>query len=175
MRAIIFIVNALLTLAVVAFLLRLLLPLVDAGFRNPIGQAVLKFTDPIVLPLRKVFKPSGRLDVAALIALLLVQLVATAMLLGLAGSSPLSAPLVFTVALKTLLDTVLQFYIVCLLIYVVLSWVASDVRNPAVHLLSRLCEPLLRPVRRVVPSLGGLDLSPLLVLIVLQAVSLLLR
>ena len=175
MRALYFVIDALLTLVIVAFLLRLLLPLVDAGFRNPIGQAVLKFTDPLVLPLRRLFKPIARLDVAALIALVLVQLVATAVLLGVAGVSPLSASRLITASIGALADTILQFYIVCLLIYVVLSWVASDVRNPAIQLLSRICEPLLRPVRRVIPPIGGLDLSALLVLIALQALALLLH
>ena len=72
-------------------------------------------------------------------------------------------------------DTVLQFFTVCLLIYVVLSWVAPDVRNPAVQLLSRICEPVLRPVRRVVPPLGGLDLSALIVLVALQVLRILLH
>jgi YggT family protein len=175
MSAILYVLNALFTLVLVAFLLRVLLPLVDAGFRNPIGQAVLKVTDPLVLPLRRVFKPVGRVDIAAIVALVLVQLVATALLLGVGGASPLALPIVLLQALFALLDLVLQFYIVCLLIYVVLSWVASDVRNPAVQLLSRICEPVLRPVRRMVPPLGNFDLSPLLVLIALQAVRILLR
>jgi YggT family protein len=175
MSALIFVLDALFTLVLIAFLLRVLLPLVDAGFRNPIGQAVLKVTDPIVLPLRRVFKPAGRVDIAAIVALVLVQLVATALLLGIAGASPLALPILLVRALLSLLDLVLQFYTVCLLIYVVLSWVAPDVRNPAIQLLLRICEPVLAPVRRVLPPLGGLDLSPLLVLIALQAVRILLR
>jgi YggT family protein len=175
MSAILYVFNALFTLVLVAFLLRVLLPLVDAGFRNPIGQAVLKVTDPIVLPLRRLFKPAGRVDIAAIVALVLVQLVATSLLLGVGGASALALPIVLTQALLSLLDLVLQFFTVCLLIYVVLSWVAPDVRNPAIQLLSRICEPVLRPVRRILPPLGGLDLSPLLVLIALQAVRILLR
>jgi len=169
MRALLYVLDALFTLVLVAFLLRVILPLVDAGFRNPIGEAVLKVTDPLVLPLRRLFKPVGRLDIAAVLALVLVQLLATALLLGLGGVAALALPVVIVQALRSLLDLALQFFTVCLLIHVVLSWVAPDVRNPATLLLSRVCEPLLRPVRRLLPSLGGLDLSPLLVLIALQA------
>jgi YggT family protein len=174
MAALLYVLNALFALILIAFLLRVLLPLVDAGFRNPIGQAVLKVTDPIVLPLRRIFKPVGRVDVAAIVALLLVQLVATALLLGVGGLGPLALPFVLTRAFFSLLDLVLQFFTVCLLIYVVLSWIAPDVHNPAVQLLARICEPVLRPVRRIVPPIGGLDLSALLVLIALQAVRILL-
>ena len=169
MRALHYVLDALFTLVLVAFLLRVILPLVDAGFRNPIGEAVLKVTDPLVLPLRRLFKPVGRIDVAAVVALVLVQLLATVLLLGLGGVGALSLPVVVLHALRSLLDLTLQFFTVCLLIYVVLSWVAPDVRNPAVQLLARVCEPVLKPVRRVLPPLGGLDLSPLLVLIALQA------
>ena len=169
MRALLYVLDALFTLVLVAFLLRVILPLVDAGFRNPIGQAVLKVTDPLVLPLRRLFKPVGRIDVAAVVALVLVQLLATVLLLGLGGVGALALPVVVLHALRSLLDLTLQFFTVCLLIYVVLSWVAPDVRNPAVQLLARVCEPVLKPVRRLLPPLGGLDLSPLLVLIALQA------
>ena len=169
MRALLYVLDALFTLVLVAFLLRVILPLVDAGFRNPIGEAVLKVTDPLVLPLRRLFKPVGRIDVAAVVALVLMQLLATVLLLGLGGVGALALPVVVLHALRSLLDLTLQFFTVCLLIYVVLSWVAPDVRNPAVQLLARVCEPVLRPVRRLLPPLGGLDLSPLLVLIALQA------
>jgi len=174
MQALYFVIDTLFTLIIVAFLLRVLLPLIDAGFRNPIGQAVLKVTDPLVLPLRRLLKPAGKVDVAAIVALVIVQLVATAVLLGVQGLR-VNVGGVLVVALRSLLDTVLQFFTVCLLIYVVLSWVAPDVRNPAIQLLSRICEPVMRPVRRVIPPLGGLDLSPLIVLIALQAFRILLR
>ena len=175
MRALLYVLDALFTLVLVAFLLRVILPLVDAGFRNPIGEAVLKVTDPLVLPLRRLFKPVGRIDVAAVVALVLVQLLATVLLLGLGGVGALALPVVVLHALRSLLDLTLQFFTVCLLIYVVLSWVAPDVRNPAVQLLARVCEPVLKPVRRVLPPLGGLDLSPLLVLIALQALRIVLN
>jgi YggT family protein len=175
MQALIFVLDTLFTLIIVAFLLRVLLPLLDAGFRNPIGQAVLKVTDPLVLPLRRLLKPAGKVDLASIVALVVVQLAATTVLLGVQGFRPLSLVAVFVTALRSLLDTVLQFFTVCLLIYVVLSWVAPDVHNPAIQLLARVCEPVLRPVRRLIPTLGGLDLSPLIVLIALQALRILLH
>jgi YggT family protein len=175
MQALIFVLHALLTLIVIAFLLRALFPLVRADFRNPIGQAVLRVTDPLVLPLRKLLRPAGRVDVAAIAALLIVQLTGTALILGLAGATMDSPLVVVSVALRELARIVLQFYFFAVLLHVVLSWVAPGAHSPAAAILGRLCEPLLGPLRRIVPPIGGLDLSPIFVMIGLQALQILLR
>ncbi len=174
MAAVLFILNALLTLVVVAFLLRAVMPLVGADFRNPLGQAVLKFTDPLVRPLRRVLGPVRRVDVASIVAVLLVQFAGTTLLRLVAGAGfTLSVTLVM--ALKMLAQTVLSLFSVAMLAYVILSWVAPGAHNPAMRLLGALCEPLLRPFRRIIPPIAGLDLAPVFVLIGLQALQLLLR
>ena len=174
MAAIIFVLDALLMLVVVAFLLRVLMPLVRADFRNPLGQAVLRFTDPLVKPLRRVLGPVGRVDVASIVALLLVQFAGTALLRLVAGGGfALAATLVL--GLTSLAQSILQFYSVAILAYAVLSWIAPGTYSPATRLLAALCEPLLGPVRRILPPIAGLDLSPLVVLIGLQALQILLR
>jgi YggT family protein len=174
MAALLFVLDALVTLIVIAFLLRLLLPLVRADLRNPIGQAVLRVTNPVVMPLRRLLGSAGRVDLASLVALLLVQLAGTAALGLVAGVHLAPAPLLVR-ALHGLTQTVLQFYFVAVLLYALLSWIGPSAHGPAAHLLARLCEPLLAPVRRIVPPLGGLDLSALFVLIGLQALQILLR
>lgn len=173
MRALLFVLDTLISLVVIAYLLRVLLPLVRADFRNPIGQAVLKVTDPLVMPLRKVLPPAGRIDTASIVAMLLVQLAGTIVLRLVVGYG-LDPGILLVSALRSLLHTVLQFYVVAILVYALLSWIAPGTYSPANQLLSRLCEPLLAPVRRVIPPLGGLDLSALVVLIALQALQLLL-
>jgi YggT family protein len=174
MEALRYILNALLTLLVVAYLLRLLMPVVRADFRNAIGQAVLRVTDPLVKPLRRALPPAGRLDTASLAALLLVQLAGTAIVQLITGFG-FDAGLLLAGALYGLLHTVLEFYTVAVLLYALLSWVAPGTYSPANQLLARLCEPLLAPIRRVVPPFGGLDLSALFVLIALQALQILLH
>jgi YggT family protein len=175
MAALLFLIDALLTLVVMAFLLRLLMPLTRADMRSPIGQAVLRFTNPIVMPLRKLLRPAGQLDTASVIALLLVQLAATAAIWILRGMPLLPGPLVVQ-AIRDLLRHVLQFYFVAVLIYALLSWIAAAGHaNDAYRLLGRLCDPLLRPIRRIIPPIGGLDLSPLFLLLGLQALQILLR
>lgn len=166
-----FIVSTLLQiLLVTVFLLRVLLPLVRADSRNQLSQAVIRITNPLVMPLRRMLPPIGQFDTASLVALLIVQFAATA-LLWLLGTFPwMSTPGQFIeLSLLTLLNSVVRFYLFALLLYVILSWVAPGTYSPAATLLQSLCEPLLRPVRRVIPTLGGLDLSALFVMIGLQA------
>jgi YggT family protein len=174
MAAVLFIINALLTLVVVAFLLRALMPLVRADFRNPLGQAVLRFTDPLVRPLRRVLAPAGRVDVASIVAVLLVQFAGTTLLRLVAGAG-FAFPATLLAALQMLAQTVLSLFSVAMLAYVILSWIAPGAYSPATRLLSALCEPLLRPVRRIIPPIAGLDLAPVFVLIGLQALQLVLR
>jgi YggT family protein len=166
--AILFVLDTLITLVVIAFLLRVVMPLVRADFRNPLGQAVLRFTDPVVRPLRRVVGPVGRVDVASIVALLVVQFAGTA-LLGLVAGGGYSPGAVAVLGLESLASTVLKLYSIALIAYALLSWVAPGAPSPAMRLLAALCEPLLAPVRRVVPPVAGLDLSPLFVLIGLQA------
>jgi YggT family protein len=174
MQALIFILDTLLKLVVCAFLLRLLLPLVRADLRNPVGQAVLNLTSPLVMPLRKLFRPVGRVDAASLAALLLVQLAGTAVLRLVAGLTLAPGPLLLH-GLLDLAHTTLQFYFMVVLAYVILSWVAPGNYSPVGQLIGRLCEPLLQPFRRVIPPIGGLDFSAVFVLIALQALQILLR
>jgi YggT family protein len=174
MDALLYIVNALVTLLVVAFLLRLLLPLVRADLRNPFGAAILKLTNPLVLPLRRVLPPLRSFDVATLVALLLVQFAGTTLLHLVAGTG-LRPEAILAGGLRALLLTVLQFYFFAVLIYALLSWFAGAAYNPAARMLAKLVEPLLAPIRRIVPPLGGLDLSAVFLLIALQALQILLR
>jgi len=174
MTALLFVLDALLTLVVIAFLLRVLMPLARADFRSPIGQAVLRFTSPVVMPLRRLLPPAGRVDIASIVALLIVQL-AKSMMMGLVAGGSLAFVSLLPWALRDLGRTVLQFYFVVILLHALLSWVAPRGYGPGADLLARLAEPLLAPLRRIIPPLGGLDLSPLFVLIGLQALQILLR
>jgi YggT family protein len=174
MQALLFILNALFTLVVVAFLLRVVLPLVRADFRNPIGEAVLKVTNPLVLPLRRLLPPGRKLDAASIVALLLVQFLGTALLRSVAGL-PFHLDAVLIGGLRDLAQTILQFYFFAVLLYALLSWAAGAQQSPIGRILGRICEPLLAPVRRVIPPLGSLDLSAVFVMIGLQALQILLR
>jgi YggT family protein len=172
MNALIFIVNALLQVVLIVFLLRVLLPLARADSRNQLSQSVIRLTNPLVMPLRKILPPMGKVDTASVVALVLVQVVASTTL-WLLGAYPLigGAPQFVRLVLISLVVLVIHFYIFALLLFILLSWVAPGTYSPAAALLESLCEPLLRPIRRLIPPLAGIDFSALILIIALQALN----
>jgi len=172
--ALIFIFRSLLDLYIICFVLRLLLQWARADFRNPLSQFILRVTNPLVIPLRRIVPALGTLDTATLLAALALQVVATAVLVNVACVGDGDVFQLFGIAITRLLQLTLRIYLFVILIYVILSWVSPGGYNPAANLLSALAEPVLAPVRRIIPAIGGLDLSPLLVLIGIQALSMLL-
>ncbi|GKS75696.1 YggT family protein [Acidovorax sp. SUPP950] len=148
-----------------ACLLRLYMQLQRVPFGNPIGQLVFALSDWLVLPLRRIVPATGRWDWASLVAAILIQLVQYLLLWLLLGAGP-GLVLLLWLAVFGLVRAAIYGLIGLLIVYAVLSWVQT--RSPLADVIARLCEPLLRPVRRVVPLLGGVDLSPLVVLVLLQ-------
>jgi len=149
-------------------ILRLLLQLVKADFYNPISQFIVRATDPFVRPLRRVIPGFGGIDFASLVLALLVQMLGWFLLLALAGAITVN-PLAYLIfALFGTAKVVLNFYFFAIIILVILSWVAPGNYNPAAVLIAQLTDPLMAPFRRLLPSMGGLDLSPMLVLFVLH-------
>jgi YggT family protein len=173
MKALIFLVDSLLSLAVYVFLLRLLLQLCRADFRNPLAQAIVRLSNWLVLPLRRLLPPIGRVDTASVVAVYAVQVAAISivLLLTFGALSPWPELLVYSV--RKIVITTLQLYTVAIVIYALLSFLAPGSYSPATSLLDSLCEPLLRPIRRLLPPLGGLDFSPLVVILGLQALKIL--
>jgi YggT family protein len=164
-----YIVDSVLRLAVYAFLLRFLLPLVRADFRNPVSQAILSMTSWLVLPLRRVLPPMGRVDTASLVALLAVQITATLVMFLLRVGVLMPFGLLIQVSMTTLAIVAIWFYIFLIVVNALLSFIAPGTYSPVVGLLSSLCEPLLRPIRRILPAVGGLDFSPLVAIVTLRA------
>ena len=157
-----FVFVALVTLIV----LRVLLQWVRANFYNPICQFLYKATNPVLMPLRKVIPAWRNLDIAGIAlawlatALKLVLLYATVgQTLGVLGLAVL--------ALADLVDFLLLLYIVLVLVRVVISFVGADSYHPVVPLVMQLTEPVMKPFRRLIPNVGGLDFSPMVVLLVL--------
>jgi len=169
MGAIRFIVESILWLVFFVFLLRVILQFARADFRNPIAQFVVRVTNPLVLPLRRVVPPIGRVDLASIVALLAVHIAVFSIQLWMISPVFPPAPALLLLALEALIQSVLKFYLVALILYAVLSWVAPGTYSPTSSILDSICEPILRPVRNILPSIGGLDLSVLVVLILIGA------
>ena len=166
--AVFFIVRTLFELYILCFVLRLVLQMTRADFHNPLSQFIVRVTSPIVTPLRRVVPPLRGLDTATLIVLLLLEGLATWLLAWFAGISLTPGALLVLTLLRAAY-TVVRMYVFAILIYAILSFVSPGTYNPITSVLASICEPLLRPVRRVIPTIGGLDLSPLFVIIGLQA------
>jgi len=154
-----------------ACLLRLYMQYQRIGFGNPVGRFVFALTDWLVLPLRKLLPAIGKLDTASLVAAYLLQLAQYGLLYLLAGRGA-GAELLPLIALFGLARLVLSSLTGLLIVYAILSWVRSD--SPITDVIDRLCAPLLRPLRRVIPLVGGIDLSPLAALVLVQVGSIVL-
>jgi YggT family protein len=175
MEAIRYIVDTLLWLLTLAFLLRLLFQLVRADFRDPMADAVVRVTNWLILPLRRLLPPLGKVDTATVVAVLAIAALRTAVLFALDGMG-FGDPLVFLrVLVLSLLDLTLRVYLFALLLYWLTSFVTSGGYAPGVRLLAQLCEPVLRPVRRIIPPIGQIDFSVLWVAIAIGALLILLR
>ena len=132
---------------------------------NPIGPLIFALTDWLVLPLRRVVPAVGRWDLASLVAALLIELAQYVILWLLAGGHG-SPAFIVLMAVFGVFRLALSGLSVLVIVYAVLSWVQAH--SPMMGLLGRLVSPLLQPIRRVVPMVGGLDLSPLILLVLLQ-------
>ncbi len=167
--ALIFIVQTLLSMLLFVFMMRVLLQWARADFRNPIAQAVVKITNPLVLPLRRVLPPIGKVDTSSIVAVLIVAAAEVVIISLLTG---LFVPDLLTwvkLVVLEILRTVLYAYFWAILLYAVLSMIAPGGYSPMQSLLGALCEPVLRPFRRIIPPIAGLDFSPLWALIAIQA------
>jgi YggT family protein len=174
MAALIFLINTLLSLCLLAVLLRLLLQWVRADFRNPLARALIQITSPVLVPMRRVLPSVGRVDTASILLIVVLVMLRVAVPWLLAGLGLPAWPLWLRLSASELLQTVLWTYFLAIVFYSLLSMLSQGQYNPAQALLGNLCEPLLRPVRRLIPPFGGLDLSPLWVCIAIQALLILL-
>jgi len=165
----IFIAETLFELYVLCFLLRFILQATRADFHNPLSQFIVRVTNPVVVPLRRIVPGLRGLDMSSIVVVLVLEVLATAVLFPLkTGVSPTPIAVLYFSILRTIM-TVLRMYLFAILIYALMSFVNPGTYNPLTSVLASISEPLLRPVRRIIPPIAGLDLSPLFVLIGLQA------
>lgn len=173
-EAIYFIVRTLTQLFLLLLLLRFWLPWLRADFRNPVAQGILRITSPLVIPIRRLLPSIGRLDTATILLTFVVQFLAVVLLLAILNR--MADP--FTIALVSVLELAilsLNLFFFVILIRIILSWISPDNYNPVTALLNTISEPILRPFRRLIPPVGGLDISPIFAIVLLQAVVIFLR
>lgn len=167
MNPAIFLIDTLVSLYIFALLLRFLFQWMDADYYNPISQFLIKITHPPLRMLRRFIPSVGRVDTASLVLMLGLQMLGGYLIFLLQDTS-LTFPALTVWAFVQLLDLLFNVYFFAIIIRAVLSWVNPGSYNPAVSLLYSLTEPLLRIGRRLLPPVGGIDLSPLIPLIGIQ-------
>lgn len=178
-QALHYIIEALASLYILVLLLRIWLPWLRADFRNPLAQGILRLTSPLVVPLRRIIPSFGRLDTATLLVAFAVQYAAVFLILLLyVAFEIMSMPTIGAIALTSVIKLIMlsvNLFAFAILIRVVLSWVAPGMHNPATAIIGTLSEPVLRPLRRIIPPMGGFDLSPMLAIIGLFALNIVIR
>jgi YggT family protein len=171
--ALVYLVSTLADLYIAAIMLRVLLQFVGADFYNPLSQFLVKITNPVVIPARRIVPPIGKLDTAAVVVMLLLELAQLA-IIALLGAVDFGLQFLLLFALRKLLLTLLMTYFVLIIARVIISWIAAQSYHPIIPLVYQLTEPVLRPISRLLPPIGGIDLSPLFALIALRFLMLLL-
>ncbi len=168
----VFLISTLFDLYLMVVILRIWLQLARADFYNPFSQFIVKATHPIIKPLRRVFPPIGNLDTASVVLALAVVVLKIVLITLIAGGQfDIVAVLLFSIVSVIKQAGVLLFYL--LIVRAILSWVSQG-RNPFEFVLIQLTEPFLTPIRRIIPPMGGLDLSVLVLFILLNFINLLL-
>lgn len=174
-QVVLFLAETFFSLLLYVFLLRLLLQWARGNFRNPIAQAIVRLSNWLIMPLRRILPPVGRLDTASLLAAYAVAVVQTAALSAiLAGALPDALPWLLAAGIE-LIRSALWLYFWAIFIYALSSMIAPGVNSPLQDLLESLCEPVLQRIRSAVPSIAGLDLSPMWAGIIIQVLLILIR
>lgn len=169
----VFLIQVLFGLYLLVVLLRFLLQIVRADFYNPISQFIVKATSPLLKPLRSIIPGFGGLDLSSLMLAWLVKFVEIFLVLLVSGKGiMLIYPMLM--AIPGLLELTINIFLFSILIMVILSWISPGGYNTAISLLHSLTEPLVKPARKLIPPMGGLDLSPMFVMIVLVLMKMLL-
>jgi YggT family protein len=169
----VFLVKVLFGLYATLVVLRFLLQLMRADFYNPVSQFIVTATKPLLNPLRRFVPGVSGMDIASLVLAWIVITLEQMSILGLAGAGfqPTAAALL---AIPELISLIINIFLFAILIQVIISWINPGSYNPAISLIHSLTEPLLAPVRRRMPDMGGLDLSPMVVMIGLVVLEMLL-
>lgn len=177
MTAIIFVIKSLFYFVATLFLLRFLMQVLRVSFGNPLGAFILKSTAWAVIPVRKVIPSVWGLDSASFLLAFVTVVFYKAIEFALLGTVVVQwLPFLAVFSLWTLLafvGLVIQIFIVAILIFAIASWIAPH--HPIMPVLAQFTRPLLLPVRRIIPPIAGVDLSPVIVLILLEAVAIFLR
>lgn len=168
-ESLIYIIQTLGQLYLLIVVLRFVLQLVRADFYNPLCQFTVKVTQPLLAPLRRLIPSVAGIDLAGLVLALLLQLILISSILAISGVDVLQLmPNILAWSLIAIGSLFLKIFFFALIISVILSWIAPGSHNPGAQLTQQITEPMLAPIRNLLPSLGGLDISPIFAFIAIN-------
>lgn len=168
--AFLFLVTTLFDIYISIVLARFILQMVRADFYNPISQFIVKATNPFLIPLRRIVPGYRGLDMASLVLFLIVVLIKLGLYVYVFhDASNVPIPQLLILVLRSIASTVINFFLFVIFVSAILSWVsaASGGYNPFADILRQIAEPVLAPARKIIPPMGGLDISPMLVMLAL--------
>lgn len=162
-----FLIDTLFSIYIALIMIRMLLGVSRADFYNQISQFIVTATNPVIKPMRSIIPSMGRFDTAAIVVMLVLTIVQYSLLTALTGQS-INVIALIPIAVIKLIELLLNVYIFALIIQAVISWVnpgAHSMQNPIVSVLNSLTGPVVNPIRRVMPPIGMVDLSPMAAII----------
>ena len=170
MNALRYIVDTLTSLYLGVLILRLIMQIVRANFRNPFAEAVLRLTNPLIMPLRRVLPPIGKTDSATVLAIILFAIFKVVLLALLFDGGLFNLLYIAIVVVRTLVFAVLWLYFILIFFYGIAGFLMQGGSSPVYEVLAYVCDPVLNRIRKIIPSVvAGLDLSFLWALIAIQA------
>jgi YggT family protein len=171
-NAVLFLINTLFDLYLFVLCIRLILAWSRADYFNPITRIIIQLTQPIIAPLRRLIPNYARIEFSTLFFIIVLEMIKIYLLsLLIMGGAPIA--IIFLTAIQAFIRLVLNTFFYAIIVYVILSWISPGY-SPLGQVLTQLSSPILRPCQRLIPPIGGLDLSPILALIALQFLMILL-
>ncbi|MCU7959809.1 MAG: YggT family protein [gamma proteobacterium symbiont of Bathyaustriella thionipta] len=159
-----FLIQVIFDLYILLLMLRLVMQLLHVDFFNPMSQFVVRLTSPALNPLRRLIPGYGGIDIASILLMWLLKTLELTLLMWLNGEA-VALPLPLLLAIPALIDQALNLFLFAIIIRALLSWLQPDPYHPVQRLLISLTEPLLRPARKLIPPVSGMDISPIAVII----------
>ncbi|RVU83602.1 YggT family protein [Leucothrix sargassi] len=170
----VFLVQTLFSLYTSAIIIRFLLGYARADFYNPLSQFIVKITNPVLVPARRFVPSVGKLDTSAVLVAYILIFIKSLLLSNMLGAN-LGIAGLLVMSVGDLISSVIWIYIIALIIMAVISWIGSASGNPVVPLIQSLTSPLVTPARRVIPPVGMMDFSPMVVMLGLYILLIIVR
>jgi YggT family protein len=162
----VFLIDTIFGIYILAIMLRFFLQVVRADFYNPLCQAIVTVTNPPLKPLRRIIPAVGKIDTSSLVLMLVLQVISSYLIFFLLGVVPNFSGVLVSASAE-LINKAIYLFIFAIIIQIVVSWISPGTYNPIIGVIDTLTAPIMRPARNAVPPIGGIDLSPMLALIVL--------